>query len=360
MKSATSRVAAFSTYLALFGCGTDGEPSSYHADVADGGAARTSPSAAGSLTKASGGARGSVIASVGAAGAVVAGRDSGGSAGSAGASSAGASGSGDGGALATGRVLLFEDFDDATLPTSLGLGAQAGGQVELSNDPAQTYGGVGRSLRGGYPLATGGVYVWGVANVAAEQTRDVWVRFRARMPSQSPQGLKFLKVFGGHDGGYANTTFGTDYTGEEAGSMRCVSFGDGTETENDTQNIILFDGTDASIAGRAVGRPGYSALTPTHEVWHAADWGTGWHLFELHVKFNSGTTSEKEVNDGELFVRIDGKVYLDAKGLYNRHPSNPPIERVEIFGWAQGGTAPFELWYDNVEIAIGGFGDSPV
>ena len=64
--------------------------------------------------------------------------------------------------------------------------------------------------------------------------------------------------------------------------------------------------------------------------------------------------------DGEIFVRIDGKVYLDAKGVYNRHPSNPPIERVEILGWAQSGTTPFELWYDNIEIAVGGFGDSPV
>jgi hypothetical protein len=257
-------------------------------------------------------------------------------------------------------VLLFENFDQATLPTSLGVGSQAGGAVELSSDPEQTYGGAGKSLRGVYPLASGGVYAWGELNIAKEQTRDIWVRFRARMPSSSPQGLKFLKVFGGNDGGYANTTFGLDYTGVERGGMYCASFGDGTETQNDTANIILFDGSNPKAVGRAFGKSGYSALTPQKSFWHAIEWGKTWHLFELHVKFNSGTTAQTEVNDGEIFVRIDGKVYLDAKGVYNRHPSNPPIERVEILGWAQSGTTPFELWYDNIEIAVGGFGNSPV
>ena len=348
------RLALLSSCLGLLGCGAGQQKSS---PLATGGSAGAPARAAGSPSTHSAGTSGSSGAGGATGEAAAAGSASGGTAGS---GAAGSSGNGSAGAGQTGRVLLFEDFDEATLPTAFGLGAQAGGQVELSSDPKQTYGGAGQSLRGTYPLATGGVYVWGVLDLTAEQTRDLWVRFRARMPSPSPQGLKFLKVFGGNDGGYANTTFGTDYTGDEAGSMRCASFGDGTDSENDTQNILLFDGTNPSIAGRAFGKPGYSALTPEQSVWHAGEWGTSWHLFELHVKFNSGTSDQDEVNDGELFVRIDGKVYLDAKGLYNRHPSNPPIERVELFGWAQGGSAPFELWYDNVEIAIGGFGDSPV
>ena len=59
-------------------------------------------------------------------------------------------------------------------------------------------------------------------------------------------------------------------------------------------------------------------------------------------------------------MRIDNKVYVDAKGLFNRHPGNGFISAVQILGWAQTGTSEFEIWYDNIEISIGGFGDSPV
>ena len=103
-------------------------------------------------------------------------------------------------------------------------------RVERSSSrvtPEQTYGGTGKSLRGNYPLANGGVYAWGLLDIAKEQTRDIWVRFRARMPSTTPQGLKFLKVFGGNDGGYANTTFGLDYTGVERGGMYCLRLATG-------------------------------------------------------------------------------------------------------------------------------------
>ena len=40
-------------------------------------------------------------------------------------------GSSDGGVAPLGKVLLFENFNQATLPTSLGVGSQAGGAVEL-------------------------------------------------------------------------------------------------------------------------------------------------------------------------------------------------------------------------------------
>ncbi|WP_198265651.1 hypothetical protein [sulfur-oxidizing endosymbiont of Gigantopelta aegis] len=46
-------------------------------------------------------------------------------------------------------------------------------------------------------------------------------------------GVKFLKIFSGRNAnntnsGYANTTFGLDYTGGDNGGMYQVSFGDGT------------------------------------------------------------------------------------------------------------------------------------
>jgi len=342
--------------LAHLACSEGVAPPSATSDAGAAGVAGTLPqggpagSSGGGASGASEHAGSSDIASAGSAG------ETGGAAGSGSGGGAGG-GSGPG---PVGKVLLFEDFDQAELPTSLGLGAQDGATVELASEPAQTYGGSGKSLRANYPLPTGGVYAWGILNIAAEQTRDLWVRFRARLPSSAPQGLKFFKVFGGSESGYANTTFGLDYTGVERGCMYNVSFGDGTFTENDTANILLFDGSQPELVGRAFGKPGYSAVTPQKSFWSADEWGTQWHLFELHVKFNSGTSAETEVNDGEIFVRIDGKVYADAKGLFNRHPRNGPIERVEILGWAQSGTAPFEIWYDNVEIAVGGFGDSPV
>jgi hypothetical protein len=75
----------------------------------------------------------------------------------------------------------------------------------------------------------------------------------------------------------------------------------------------------------------------------------------MHVKYNSGTTAENEVADGEYYVEIDGKVYVNATGLFNRHYSNLPIDRVEFFNWAQNGTQPFEIWLDDIRVTTGGF-----
>ena len=73
------------------------------------------------------------------------------------------------------------------------------------------------------------------------------------------------------------------------------------------------------------------------------------------MKYNSGTTAQNEVPDGKYYVEIDGVVYVDASGLFNRHYSNAPIDRVELLGWAQSGTAPFEILYDDFRITTGGF-----
>jgi hypothetical protein len=88
-------------------------------------------------------------------------------------------------------------------------------------------------------------------------------------------------------------------------------------------------------------------------------WGTGWHHFRMHIKFNSGTSSSNEVADGEYYLEIDGKVYVDATGFFNRNPQNGPIGYVGFFGWAQDDPQPFDVWYDNIVISTGGFASDP-
>jgi hypothetical protein len=196
------------------------------------------------------------------------------------------------------------------------------------------------------------VYVWASYDLSDLDTRDLWVEFRAKMPG-AKQGLKFLKIFGQDQNGYANTTFGLDYTGVDFGSMYQVSFGDGSGTSNDTANVINFNGEYPEWIGRSFGTA--SVLTPQNQIWASSNWGTEWHHFRIHVKFNSGTSAADEVADGEYYVEIDGTVYVDAQGLFNRHWSNGPIDRVELFGWAQNGSQPFEIWYDDVRLSTGGF-----
>jgi hypothetical protein len=140
--------------------------------------------------------------------------------------------------------------------------------------------------------------------------------------------------------------------------MYAVSFGDGSMTANDTQNVILFDGTNPTWIGRSYGTA--MVDTPEGHLWASSNWGTGWHLFELYVRFNSGDSPGTEVADGAYIVKIDGVTYVSATGIFNRHYSDAPIDNIQLFGWEQNSSQPSEVWYDNVEIAIGGFGNSPV
>ncbi|MBV1861890.1 MAG: hypothetical protein KUG77_25945 [Nannocystaceae bacterium] len=265
-------------------------------------------------------------------------------------------------------AIFFEDFEDYSLPGSFGFGSQMGGSVTIADDPAQTYGASSGSVRGTYPQQTGGgggVFIWGSVNTwdHTESDNHLYVRFAAKMPGAVKHGCKFLKVFGfnprdndltGFDAdieaNYANTTFGLDYTGEGNGALLTIGFGDGSSTTNDTAAIVRLDGSNPELAGRAFGLPGFSISTP-NGPWLAADWGDDWHLFEFYVKFNSGDSPRTEVNDGELGLRIDGLVYLEARGLFNRHWSNLPIEDIGIYNQSQGSSdGQFELWYDNLEI----------
>ncbi|MFO1407123.1 MAG: hypothetical protein U1F08_06290 [Steroidobacteraceae bacterium] len=252
-------------------------------------------------------------------------------------------------------TLTFLNFDDKSLSKpGWTFGAQDGGSVTVSADTSANLDGSAGSLKASYPLATGQIYAWGVYDVSALNTYEVYVDFWAKMPN-AKQGLKFLKIFGGDNNGVANTTFGLDYTGVDRGSMYQVSFGDGSAAYNDTQNVINLDGSYPNWIGRSYGVA--TVETPMRQAFHSSDWGTGWHHFRMRVKFNSGTTAANEKPDGAYYVEIDGKVYVNATGLFNRHYSNPPINSVALLNWSQTGTAPFDIWYDNVRISTGGFVD---
>lgn len=249
------------------------------------------------------------------------------------------------------ETLLLETFDNLT--TDLTIGAQLGGAITFSEDISLNHNGSGGSLKANYPVSTGGVYAWSTYNIASHNTNNISLDFWAKMPN-AKQGLKFIKIFGGNADGdhsnYANTTFSLDYTGIDPGGMYSVAFGDGTTISNDTQQIINLNGENPQLIGRSYGQAVIS--TPTGP-WRSSDWGTTWHHFRIRVKFNSGTSASNEVADGSCYLEIDGKVYVNATGLFNRHYSNTFIDRVEFFGWSQNGDTPFELWYDDIKITIG-------
>jgi hypothetical protein len=239
-------------------------------------------------------------------------------------------------------------------PPGWSLGSQAGGSLVLSTNTSLNYNGDSSSLQASYPAnSSGGVFVWGAYSLTALKTEDIYIEFYAKMPA-AKEGLKFLKVFGVNTNGtYANTTFGLDYTGVDFGAMYQVAFGDGTGTANDVDNVINFDGTNPSWIGRSYGKA--SVQTPQNHNFSSSLWGTSWHHFRVHVKFNSGTSSSSEVNDGAYYVEIDGNVYVNATGLFNRNPVDGPIDRVELFGWSQNASSAFQIWYDDVRISTGGF-----
>ena len=211
------------------------------------------------------------------------------------------------------------------------------------------------ALEGSYPVpGAGAQFVVASYNLASLQTEDIYIEFWAKMPG-AKQGCKFLKIFGDRPTpmNFANATIFTNYNGGDYGSIYQVDFGDGSVLPNDLQHGVNLNGSNPQGIGRSYGEA--TVLTPQMSAFTSADWGTQWHHFRVHVKFNSGTTSQNEVADGEMYLEIDGKVYLDATGLFNRNPANGPIHNVELFGWAQHNPQPFQLWYDDIRISTGGF-----
>lgn len=207
------------------------------------------------------------------------------------------------------------------------------------------------ALRGTYPVTSGETYVWAGIPLPPNAA-DVTIEFDARMPSDAKNGLKFVKFFGHHNAGssgYANTTFGLDYTGVDLGSLYAVSFGDGTTRQNDTQNVIFLDGSNPSWIGRSFGTATVS--TPQARRFASSDWKADWHHFVMRVRFNSGTSAADEVADGLVYLQIDGKVYVDAVGIFNRNPADArAFDSVGLFGWSQGNGPAFTIDYDNVVV----------
>ena len=255
---------------------------------------------------------------------------------------------------------------ETTLPSTLinntpgwVIGAQNGGAVGVQATTGPT-GSAVDALEGDYPVpGKGGSYIWANYSVASPNTEDVYIEFWARMPA-AKEGCKFVKIFGQDltPGSYANATIATDYTGVDYGAIRQISFGDGTSVSNDTQNVINLNGTSPQWIGRSYGTA--VVQTPQLSNFSSADWGTGWHHFLIHVKFNSGTTAQNEVPNGEFFLEIDGKVYVNATGLYNRNPADGPINKIDFFGWAQGDPSAFQLDYYDIRISTGGFIATPL
>lgn len=258
-------------------------------------------------------------------------------------------------------VITKLNFDDGVIPNGNGwsFGAQAGGQVLINTNKAENHNGSAGSIKALYPLATGGMYAWGGYSLTSLKTREIYIDFWAKMP-KATQGLKFCKLFGvtGAGTGYANTTFGLGAEVGRAGSFFQVSFGDGSELDNDTGSVVNLDGAYPEWVGRSYANKTARVETPQKSAWLNNKWGTDWHHFRMHAKFNSDING-KEVADGEYYLEIDNVVYVRASGLLNRHVLNKPLDRIGFFDWSQGGTTPFEVWLDDIVISTDGFVDVP-
>lgn len=221
------------------------------------------------------------------------------------------------------------------------------------------------ALEAQYPAVGASGMIGPTANfsVASLNTESIYIDFWAKMPD-AKEGFKFCKIFGVSSGtspsgapyqGYANTTFATDYTGIDPGGFVMVSYGDGVSLDNDTQNIIRLTGQASNIgisAQQSNPLDDGIVLTPQMSYFTGVDWGTGWHHFRMHVKFNTNTQG---VPNGAIYLQIDNKVYVDATHLANRNPANGPINYIAFFGWAQTDPQPFDIWYDNIVISTGGW-----
>ena len=265
-------------------------------------------------------------------------------------------------AAADGPVVLLSElkFNSTTLSApGWNFGAHGGGAIGIQpTSGPDSNGTTVDALVGSYPVPTGGNYIWANYSVASLNTEDVYIEFWAKMPGVK-EGCKFMKVFGERltSTNYANATVGTNYNGGDYGAIDQFGFGDGSTLTNDDQNVINLSGAYPQWIGRSYGLA--SVSTPQTSAFSSTDWGAGWHHFRIHVKFNSGTTAQNQVPDGEAYLEIDGKVYVNATGLYNRNPANGPIDFIGLFGWAQKESQPFQLAYYDIRISTGGFVSQP-
>jgi hypothetical protein len=88
-------------------------------------------------------------------------------------------------------IIVSESFDAPTFPARWGIGAQLGAAVSISTDRGSNYQGSAGSLRGIYPPnAKGGSYIWTNYSLSALNLSDIYIEFRAKMPSNPVRGLK--------------------------------------------------------------------------------------------------------------------------------------------------------------------------
>ncbi len=253
------------------------------------------------------------------------------------------------------RLLGRANFSEGTLPPP---SIRAGYSFGVANGSPYIQDG---ALRMDYPSLAqfqGGIYNSLHFDVPNGH-KELYIKFDVKMPN-AKHGLKFLKVFGRNATGgtntVANTTFALDYTGIDNGGMNFVGFGDGTTNSNDTQQILNLDGSNKSWVGRSWGNG--ASIISAGSNFPSSAWGTGWHTFRLKIKFNDGTTAGNEINNGEIWVNIDGVDYVKATGLFNRHHTNGDIAYLSFGDWTQaptGGSPAFDIHYDNIYISQRGF-----
>lgn len=223
---------------------------------------------------------------------------------------------------------------------------QDGASLTKNNDGTYDY------VRGTYPAVTS---PWNKVLFTFDRRdeTDIYVQFWAR---KSAGGMpKFVKFYGQNSGGYANTTFkGADYVN---GTIDAIGYGDGTGTTNDSQMGVYYDtGRNTDFyTGRA------GALTRSFVnggKFDVGEWGDGssWQKFQLRVKFNSGTTALNEVNDGIVESRINNVVRCRGENIFNRHYSNPPLDKVEFLSYVQGAPA-FTMDVRSITISRNGWID---
>ena len=236
---------------------------------------------------------------------------------------------------------------------SWGFGAQSGASITVANDGTYNY------LRGQYPIDVGGIsgagdnYIYGGYTPAVLQ-QELYVTVYARQANSYRHGCKFTKFLGKNTTGYANTTFGLDYTEIDNGSIQYIAYGDGTGTTNDTQNGMALYTPNYIGIGRAGTLP---QTIQRSGVFSSASWGTGWHKFQIHIKQNSGTSSLNEVNDGLVELYVDGVMKARAINIFNRHWSNEFIESIGFFGYGRGATQAWEIHMRDITVSLNGWVD---
>jgi len=251
-----------------------------------------------------------------------------------------------------GILLASYDFL-TTFPDPAQYSSQAGGSItEMTEGTGESEVGF---IRMAYPIDVSGDdsgALYNLLDVSALGATALEVSFRMRMPTAYKWGIKMFKIFGIRDGiNYTNSTWAFLYPFAQ---MQSTSFSDGTTVSNDQAQAIRLDGNNRDWLGRNyVGGTAPNDLiagavvnTPQNADWFIDD--EDWHDYVIRYKANTGTTAENEVNDGEYFISVDGNVYVDAAGLFNRHYTNGAIDSMHFGDWSQGADQAFDADFTDI------------